>query len=129
MPSWTLSRTHQNSMNINSSLPALSLQSDDLVGAAKPTKIHDAAQQFEALMIGEMLKDVRGSGPGWLGDDDDSDSGNDSAMDMAESQLGTALAKGGGLGLSKMIEQTLGPRSGVQNVNAAPDSQLTVSPK
>ena len=116
-------------MKIDSSLPGLSLQSGDLVGTAKPSKIHDAAQQFEALMIGEMLKNVRSSGSSWLGDDDDSDSGNDSAMDMAESQLGTALAKGGGLGLSKMIEKTLGPRDGVQNVNAAPDSQLAISSK
>lgn len=77
----------------------------------KPSKLHDAAQQFEALVIGEMLRaeresgsDASGSG-GWL--DTGEDSGSESAMDLAEGQLSNALAAGGGLGLAKMIERTM----------------------
>ena len=84
----------------------LPLESSDIVAAKKPSKLHDAAQQFEALMIGEMMKSVRESGSeGWLGSGGDSE--DDSAMGMAESQFARALTAGGGLGLSRMIEQSV----------------------
>ena len=77
-------------------------------GKADPKKIHDAAQQFESLMIGEMLKSVReNSSSGWLGSGDEDDSTSDSAIGMAESQFANALALSGGLGLSKMIERSV----------------------
>jgi peptidoglycan hydrolase FlgJ len=73
---------------------------------SKPSKLHEAAQQFEALMIGEMLKSVRqDSSSGWLGSGDGA--GQDSAMDMAESQFAKALALSGGLGLAKMVEHSI----------------------
>ena len=76
---------------------------------AKPSKIHDAAQQFESLMINEMLKSVKeSSSSGWLGSD--GDSASESATDMAQAQFATALAKSGGLGLTKMIETNLSSR-------------------
>lgn len=84
------------------------LISANLAGAtaAKPSKLHDAAQQFEALVIGEMLRAERESGSeGWLGSGDDA--GSDSATDLAEGQLSNALAAGGGLGLANMIEKTM----------------------
>ncbi|MGH9581773.1 MAG: rod-binding protein [Bryobacteraceae bacterium] len=85
-------------------------------------KLRKAAQDFEALMIGEMLKTTRESGSdGWLGSGDSA--GNDSAMGLAESQLAQALASGGGLGLARMIEKQLArpsaPNNGDQNKNAS----------
>jgi Rod binding domain-containing protein len=75
-------------------------------GLGKSSKLHNAAQQFEALVIGEMLRAGRESGSdGWLGSGDEA--GDDSALDMAEGQLSNALAAGGGLGLAKTIEKTL----------------------
>lgn len=70
------------------------------------SKIHDAAQQFEALMIGELMKSVReSSSDGWLGSgDSDSD---DSALSMAEGQFASAISRAGGLGLTEMIERNL----------------------
>lgn len=74
--------------------------------ASTPSKLHNAAQQFEALVISEMLRSEREAGSeGWMGSGEDS--GDDSAMDMAEGQLSNALAAGGGLGLAKMIEKTM----------------------
>ncbi|MBV8808767.1 MAG: rod-binding protein [Acidobacteriaceae bacterium] len=84
----------------------------------KPEKIHDAAQQFEALMIGEMLKSVReSSSDGWLGSGDSDAS--DSAESMAETQFASALAAGGGIGLAKMIESNLTKAAAAQNVTAS----------
>ena len=71
-----------------------------------PAKIRDAAQQFEALLIGQMLRMVRESG-GWLGT---SDSSSDCAMEYAEEQLALVMARGGGLGLADLIARGLTPQ-------------------
>ncbi len=79
---------------------------------SKPSKLHQAAQQFEALMIGEMMKSVHeGSSSGWLGSDD-GEGGQNQAMEMAESQFANALAMNGGLGLARMVEQSVGQQTG-----------------
>lgn len=68
-------------------------------------KISDAAGQFEALMIGQILKAAHGSeSAGWLGAGEDDDSSS-TAIQMAEEYLGQAIAKGGGLGIAKMVIQ------------------------
>jgi peptidoglycan hydrolase FlgJ len=72
-----------------------------------PAKIHDAAQQFEALLLGQILESARQSG-GWLGSGDDSASG--CATSFAEQQLAAMMARQGGFGLSKLIEQGLKSR-------------------
>ncbi len=75
-----------------------------------PAKIHDAAQQFESLLIGQLLKSSReAGGSGWLGTDQDDADGT--AMEFAEQQFARMLASSGGLGLSKTIEAGLQARS------------------
>jgi Rod binding domain-containing protein len=98
------------------SITAPVLETAGLARAQKPSKLHDAAQQFEALMIGEMMKTVREArSDGWLGSG--ADTGDDSAMEMAEAQFAQALAAGGGLGLSKTIEESVtAQHSELQNV-------------
>ena len=69
-----------------------------------PKKIHDAASQFEALMIEEMLKTVREStSDDALTGDDDGDSSGGLAMDMAQGFFAQAIAGKGGLGLADTI--------------------------
>ena len=70
----------------------------------KPTRAHDAAQQFEALLIGQMLRGVRESGSSWLGSED---SAGQCATDYAEQQFAAVLAQNGGLGLADMITRGL----------------------
>jgi Rod binding domain-containing protein len=70
----------------------------------KPEKIHDAAQQFEALLLGQILESVSRDG-GWLGSGEDSASG--CATSFAEQQLAAMMARQGGLGLAKLIESGL----------------------
>jgi flagellar protein FlgJ len=70
-------------------------------------KVHQAAQQFESLLIGEMLKSAReAGGSGWLGAGDDDQSGA-IGMEMAEQQFANMLAANGGLGMAKMVETGL----------------------
>ena len=73
--------------------------------ADDPAKAHGAAQQFEALLIEQILRSAHESGEGWLGSG--GDSAGDCATDYAEQQLATMLAQKGGLGLAKIIEAGL----------------------
>ena len=69
-----------------------------------PARVHDAAQQFESLLLGQMLRSVRESGAGWLGEEDNA---GESATDMAEQQFATVMAQQGGLGLADLITRGL----------------------
>src|SRR3954471_7859723 len=69
-----------------------------------PGKVHDAAQQFEALLMGQILRSVRQSGSGWLGGEDSS---AECATDFAEQQFAAVLARQGGLGLATLITKGL----------------------
>jgi Rod binding domain-containing protein len=70
-----------------------------------PGKIRGAAQQFEALLLGQILHSAHDSDSGWLGSGGDSSS--DCATDFAEEQLANTFAQHGGLGLAKMITEGL----------------------
>lgn len=70
-----------------------------------PAKVRDAAQQFEALLLGQILRSVRESGRGWLGSGEEASS--DCATDFAEQQFATLLARQGGLGLAGLISAGL----------------------
>jgi Rod binding domain-containing protein len=69
-----------------------------------PEKIKDAAQQFEGLLLSQILSTVHEDG-GWLGSG--SDSSSDAAASFAEQQLAGMIAQKGGLGLSGMISAGL----------------------
>jgi flagellar protein FlgJ len=75
-----------------------------------PEKVHDAAQQFEALLIGQILRSARQDGTGWFTDGEDPS--GEVATDYAEQQFATVLAQRGGLGLADMIAKGLEPRIG-----------------
>jgi Rod binding domain-containing protein len=75
-----------------------------------PVKIKDAAGQFEALLITQMLKSAREStAGGWTGDSQDSSAA--SVMEMSEQHLAQVLASQGGLGLARMIVDGLSRES------------------
>jgi Rod binding domain-containing protein len=70
-----------------------------------PQKIHDAATQFEALLIGQILKSAHEEGGGWMGAGEDQTAG--SALQMADEYLARSMASRGGLGLANMISTGL----------------------
>ena len=74
-----------------------------------PSKVRDAAQQFEALLMGEILRAERESNHGWLGSG--GDGSGDCATDFAEQHLAMALAANGGLGLADLIASGLKAQS------------------
>ena len=92
----------------------------------KPDKLHKAAQEFEALLVGQMLKSARPDGSdGWLGSGDSG--ADDSAMDMAESQLANALSSGRGIGLATVIERAM-QKASPQKTAETPPANSAGSP-
>lgn len=85
------------SPSIHQGLPAVPPAATD------PAKVREAAQQFEALLLGQLLSSAREGG--WLGSGEDSSSS--CANDLADEQLATMLARKGGLGLSQLISEGL----------------------
>jgi len=71
-----------------------------------PEKIKDAASQFEALLIGQILKAAHGdSEEASFGGE--ADPASASAMDFANDYFARAMAAKGGLGLTNMIANGL----------------------
>lgn len=72
----------------------------------------EAASEFEALLIAQMLESARTSGGGWLGETDEA---AQTMTGFAEQQLATVIARSGGLGLAGLIGSGLEPESHVQD--------------
>jgi Rod binding domain-containing protein len=71
-----------------------------------PEKIHDAASQFEALLIGQVLKNAHGEdAQGMMGDDEEDSAA--STMDFANDFFARSLAAKGGIGLARVISNGL----------------------
>jgi Rod binding domain-containing protein len=72
----------------------------DTTAAPTPSKVEDAARQFEALMIAQMLRTAREN-------TEDPDSSASTMLDVADQQFSQVLANNGGLGLAKLIVKGL----------------------
>jgi Rod binding domain-containing protein len=71
-----------------------------------PQKTKDAAVQFEALLVGQILKAAHEENGGWLGAGEEDQTAG-SAMQMADEYFARALTSHGGLGLARMISAGL----------------------
>ena len=76
----------------------------ELTHNASPAKIKKAAEDFEALLIGQMLKSVRESSTSGWGN---SDQAGGVALDLAEQHVSQLIAANGGLGLARLISSGL----------------------
>lgn len=86
--------------------PISSSQPAQAPAPADNKKLKSSAQQFEALLLAQMLRSMRESGSGgWLGTGEDSTAA--SAMEMAEEQFAQAMSAQGGLGLATMVTRGL----------------------
>jgi Rod binding domain-containing protein len=75
---------------------------------ARPKDAADAARQFEALLLAQMLRGVHESSQGLL--DEERDATTDTLWDVAAQQFAQLLAERGGLGLARLIEKGLVPQ-------------------
>lgn len=80
--------------------------------ANDPKSIHRVAQEFESLLISQLLKSMK---QGALSEEDGGT--NDSVMQYAEESMARVLSQNGGIGMAGVIERAL-----AQKDTAAPDS-------
>jgi Rod binding domain-containing protein len=70
----------------------------DTAPMSKPKDAAGAAKEFEAMLIGQMLRSARESAQ-----DRDSDATGEPMIDLADQQFSRLLANNGGVGLAHMI--------------------------
>lgn len=72
---------------------------------ADVAKVREVSQQFESLFLGYMMKTMRTAGPqsGFLGDSQ----GEKIFTEMKDEEMAKGMAKAGGIGLAKLLEQQL----------------------
>src|SRR5437588_13118905 len=74
----------------------------------KQAKLVDAAQQFEATMLQELLKPMQHGQSSWGGEGKSDDTASDSISSFGIDAIAKAIAKGGGFGIAKQIVSKIG---------------------
>jgi flagellar protein FlgJ len=66
-------------------------------------KLTDAAQQFEATMLQELLKPMQHGESSWGSDEESDDSATATISSFGTEAVAKAISKGGGFGIAKQI--------------------------
>jgi flagellar protein FlgJ len=77
--------------------------SQPVVEGQKQAKLVDAAQQFEAAMLQELLKPLQHGQDSWGGEVKSDDSASDTISSFGAEAMAKAISKGGGFGIAKQI--------------------------
>jgi peptidoglycan hydrolase FlgJ len=73
------------------------------IDGQKQAKLVDAAQQFEATMLQELLKPMQHGQDSWGGEEKSNDSAGGTISSFGTEAVAKAIAKGGGFGIAKQI--------------------------
>jgi Rod binding domain-containing protein len=87
-------------MNISSDI---SSQPTTVLEGQKQAKLVDAAQQFEATMLQELLKPMQHGQSSWGGEEESDDSASDTISSFGTEAIAKAISQGGGFGIAKQI--------------------------
>jgi peptidoglycan hydrolase FlgJ len=87
-------------MNISSDI---SSQPTTVLEGQKQAKLVDAAQQFEATMLQELLKPMQHGQSSWGGEEESEDSASDTISSFGTEAIAKAISQGGGFGIAKQI--------------------------
>ncbi len=93
-------------MDLTSVSPALLHTGGIAAGVSSGMSPLEAVEEFEALLIGEMLKTVREAGKA-LGEEE-TETGSETYLEMSEQHLARTLARSGMLGFAKLLRDDLG---------------------
>jgi Rod binding domain-containing protein len=67
------------------------------------SRIRQAATDFEAMLLAQMLRSAREASGNGLSGDDEEDQANSTMLELGEQQFAQALASSGALGIAKMV--------------------------
>jgi flagellar protein FlgJ len=80
-----------------------SSQATDAMERQKQAKLADAAQQFEASMLQELLKPMQHGQDSWGGGEQSDDAASDTISSFGTEAIAKAISRGGGFGIAKQI--------------------------
>jgi flagellar protein FlgJ len=108
--------------------PASSSGGPAAVAAAQHRKLTDAAQQFEGMLLQEMLKPMKehGFAQEEADDGDGKDAGTgfgDTLSSFGSETLATAIAKSGGLGIAKRVVEQVEGEKAARATASSPNTQ------
>src|ERR1700722_5787442 len=81
----------------------LSGQPTSGIEGQKQAKLVDAAQQFEATMLQELLKPMQHGQDSWGGDEKSDDTTFDTISSFGTETMAKAISKGGGFGIARKV--------------------------
>jgi peptidoglycan hydrolase FlgJ len=81
----------------------VSSQPGTAVQDQRQAKLVDAAQQFEATMLQELLKPMQHGQDSWGGEEKSDDSASDTISSFGTEAVAKAISEGGGFGIAKQI--------------------------
>jgi len=84
----------------------LSYKADGLDGQ-KSSKLVAAAQEFEAMLMQELLKPMRAGQSSWGDEGKDDDSAADTISSFGTEAVAKAMSKGGGLGIARQVTRRI----------------------
>lgn len=71
--------------------------------SAESKRLERAAQDFESLLVGTLLRTMRATTQSMADSDDEDSTGTGIMHDVMDEHLAVALARGGGLGLGNLV--------------------------
>ena len=71
--------------------------------AQRQAKLVDAAQQFEATMLQELLKPMQHGQSSWGDEQKSEDSASDTISSFGTEAIAKAMSKGGGFGIARRV--------------------------
>ena len=78
-------------------------QPETAIERQKQAKLADAAQQFEAAMLQELLKPMQHGQSSWGGEEKSDDTASEPMSSFGTEAIAKAISKGGGFGIAKQI--------------------------
>jgi flagellar protein FlgJ len=69
----------------------------------KQAKLVDAAQQFEATMLQELLKPMQHGQSSWGDEEKNDDSASNTMSSLGTESIAKAISKGGGFGIARSL--------------------------
>ena len=88
--------------------------------AKSHARLADAAQQFEGMLLQEMLKPMQSSKNVWNEGDDGEDKSTDTMTAYGVETVAKAISKAGGLGIAKQVLRQVELEGAGNPVNSAP---------
>lgn len=119
-------------MNFDTTVPDWGhsvLREASATSASQHRKLVEAAQQFEGMLLEEMLKPMKANGlsqEGAQDDGDDQDGGlglGDTLSRFGTEAMATAIARAGGLGIAKRVVEQVEVETG-SHANTSSDTRV-----